>query len=715
VKRRAVILGLCVTVITFVVSSAFSTNGTAIPDSVETFASEIFVLPASVFANGSVVFVTASDGASFGGFTVANVTDETFGDFILVNLYDDGTGPGDIPDDGIYTGNFTLVDDLGVNGQFTDDILDILDLRDGAIATVLVDIDLQMDPGSAMIVGDFSPPNVTINSGPDTVDLAYTLNVTITDPNVDIGNAWYNVDGGTNRRLTYRGGNDYEIQIDTSSLLDGPHTIRVVANDIVLNSDSTKTVTITVDHPAPDISLTVTHAPEEPKEGDRVTFTVVIENTGDADAADVSVSLIVDGTEVDTETETIHAGLSSTVVLDWTATEGSHDIEVQLSGTGVDIGSPIETFDIQPVPEDLLESPWFMAGLIIVFTMGLIGGTVLYAKTARDLARGTTGKPLPVEHVPTVPPGEVDPCEEIRKKWKAILAEHERAKAEMDSARRRADQLRNEADEAREEERKASQEVEEANKNYVDARKSFEELKQKMHDFFEEGIAGEGISVGYPKEGQQNQVGFFKEVVKVFFRSPEQERDIALFLDENSASFNKFEEEYEDAEKGLMALKQKVATSNRTATEARAEAEAAESKSAQAEQEYQTLWHEVQSLEERAGAFRQKWRICMLKRLDEAVDRAENASQQATEAAKRAKNAKDREEFEKIKEDAQAAREKGGQAKEDSKGIKQKLEDEDLEEDISEQEDRIERAESDASSAAKEVFALGAKFFQDQI
>jgi hypothetical protein len=715
VKQRAINLGLCVAVVTFALSFTFSTTGTAIPDSVETFAYEMGTMPVSVFANGSMVFVVASDGASFGGIAIANVTDETFGDYILVNLYDDGTGPGDDPNDGVYKGSFTLVDDLGVNGQFTDNVTDILDLMDGAIASISVDIDLQMDPGFATIRGDFSPPDVRINSLSDLVDKVYTLNATITDPNMDTSNVWFNVDGGANRRLTYRGGNEYERRFDTSTLLDGPHTIRVVAFDIVLNQDSTMTVTIYVHHPVPDISILVIHVPGDPKEGDRVTFTVEIENAGDAHAEDVTVSLMVDGIEVDSRIETIPADGTSTVELDWIATEGQHDIEVQLSGTGVNVDSPLELFDVQPSSVDLLENPLFMTALVIIFALALIGGTVVYARTARDLARATTHKPLPVEQVAVALPGEIDPCEEARRKWKAIQAEHERATGEMDSARRRADRLRNDANRSRDESDRINGEADEANEGYGKERKAFEDLKQKMHDFLDNGVAGVGISVGYPKDGQKNHIDFFNGVVKVFYRSPWQERNIAQFLDENSESLDEMAEEYEDSERGLMDLKMEVASVNRKAMEAKARSEAADKRAQQAEWEHESLQYEVESLRDRAEAFRQKWRICMLKRLDEAVDRAESASVKAAEAARRAKKAKDAEEFKKTKEDAQAAEEEVGQAKEDSKGIEQKLEEEGLEEDTSEQEERIARAENDASSAAKEVFALGAKFFQDQM
>jgi peptidoglycan hydrolase CwlO-like protein len=694
-------------------SSALSTETTALPDFVETFDSTLATIPVSVFANGSVVFVTASDGMSFGGFTIANVTDETFGDYVLIELHDDGTVPGDTPNDGYYAGNFTVVDDLGTNGLFTNDTTDTIDLMDGGVATITVDIDLQTDSGFAQITADFSPPNVTINSGPDTVDLAYTLNVTITDPNMDTGNVWYNVDGGPNIRLTYRGGNYYESLVDTSSLIEGPHTIRVEAVDQVLNSDSAQTVMITVDHPAPDISITVTHTPAEPKDGDTVTFTVEIENDGDGDADDVIVTLIVNGNDEAQQTENIPAGGTSTVELEWTATEGEYDIEVQLTGAGVDVGSTLEVFDIQPASQDLLDHPLFLPAIVVVVTIALVGGTIVYARIARDFARASATKAVPVEHAPAIPVGEKDPCEEIRRKWKAIQAEYERAKTEMDHAGQRADELRSKAEQAKSESAKADEKTEKANEDYVDGKKEMEDLKQKMHDFFDEGITGEGISIGYPSEGQHNQIGFFKDVVKIFFRSSEQHLIINKFLDENSEPIEELEKEHKETDETLTNLKYELASANRDAMEADSRAREAESRAIQAEQEYEALKHEVESLNERAEGFRQKWRICMLKRLDEAAERAESAAKGAAEAARRAKGILDKEEFQKTKEEVQAARENAGKAKEDSKGIKDKLKDEDFEEDTSEPVERIERAERDTLSAAKEV-AAGAKFYQSR-
>ncbi|MEE9116651.1 MAG: CARDB domain-containing protein, partial [Thermoplasmata archaeon] len=715
---------LCASIFVLAMSSTFPTMTTALPDSVETFDNEIATMPVSVFANGSVVFVVANDGGSSGGLTIANVTDETFGDYVLVNLYDDGTG-GDNPNDGVYTGNFTVVYDMGVNGQFTDDITDTLDLMDGGVATVVVDIDLQMDPGLAQIQGDFSPPNVTINSGSDTVDLAYTLNATITDPNMDTSNVWYNVDGGTNRRLTFRGGTEYETQIDTSSLLDGPHTIGVVASDIVLNSDSTQTVTITVDHPAPDIDITVTHTPDEPKEGDRVTFTVEIENTGDADAEDISVSLIVDGTEVDTQTETIAAGGTSTVELEWTATDGQHDIEVQLSGTGVNMGSPLD-FDIQPAPEDILENPWFLAGLVVIFTIALIGGTIIYARVARDIARGTAPKTTPTAYATTEPVGAKGPCEEIRSKWKTIQAEYERAKAERDAARQRADDLKDRARQAREEAEKAKQEAEEANqeaeennKAYEEGKRALEDANQAKVDFFDD-VLERGMSVGDPDMEQPNNIGFFGGEVKIWFWTAAQGNKLAEFKRENSETYDQLQQANDDLKKELEQLRSEAAKANREVADAEARAEEAETKAqqaeseaAQAEREYENLKNEAENLKNKAEAFREKWRICKLKSLEEATERAEKAAQDAAEAARRAKEANNPEDYEKAKEEAENARDRAGEAEEDAEGIKEDLDNEGMDADTGGLDERMRRARSDADSAVDEAVRTGGMFHPD--
>ncbi len=563
---------------------AVTPQAEASPDIVDTFDSELFVVPTNAFSNGSTVFVTASDGATIGGLANAIVTDETFGDSISIELHDDGSGPGDVPDDGTYTGNFTLMDDQGASGQFTDDVSDTIDLADGGMAIVTVDIDMMMDPGTAQIQADFSVPNVTINSGEETVDLCYNLNVSVTDANVDMNEVWYNVDDGTYKRMTWQGGNYFESVVDAQTLPNGPHTIRVVAFDSAGNYDDSQTVRLTVDHPsppAPDLLISATYEPVEPKEDDTIVFTVDIENTGTANANDVIISLKVDGIEVDQQMETIEVGETRTIQVQWKAKAGHHTIGIGVADSGISLASiPDISMDILASEEPFFDNPWIPVLLFAGLLIGVLGGTIGWAYLSKETGKARRAKTLPAEETDMATVGEHDPCEEIRRKWKTIFAEHQRAEAEMESTGQQVNVLRKKA----------------------------------------EARAGQ--------------------------------------------------------ERNHLRL---------------------------AEEEFENLKHEVESLGNRAEAFRQKWRICLLKRLDEAADRAETASREAAEATRRAREATSPEDYEKAKDEAIQARKKTGEAKEDAEGIKKKLQEDGMDEDISEYDDRIGRADRDAASSVDDL------------
>ncbi|MEE9223412.1 MAG: hypothetical protein V3U51_01520, partial [Thermoplasmata archaeon] len=426
-------------------------------------------------------------------------------------------------------------------------------------------------------------------------------------------------------------------------------------------------------------------------------------------------------TEVDTQTETIVAGGTSTVELEWTATEGQPDIEVQLSGTDVNVEYTLEVFDIQPAQEDILENPWFLAGLVVIFTIALIGGTIIYARVARDMARGTAPKTTPTAYATTEPVGAMGPCEEIRSKWKTIQAEYERAKAERDAARQRADDLKDKARQAREEAEKAKQEAEEANqeaeetdKAYEEGKRALEDAKQAMQDFFDKALE-RGMSVGEPDMDQPNHIGFFHGEVKVWFWTAAQGNRLAEFKRENSERYDELQQAYDDLEKGLEQLKTEAAKANREIAEAEAEAKAqqAENETAQAEREYENLKNEAENLRNKGEAFREKWRICKLKSLEEATERAEKAAQEAAEAARSAREANNPEDYEKAKDEAENARDRTGEAEEDAGGIKEDLENEGMDEHTTDLDERMRRARSDADSAVDEAVRTGGMFHPD--
>jgi len=688
-------------------------------DAVETYDSTQFILPVSVFGDGAMVYVLASDGVSSGGNVSVSVFDEgdPF-DQITIILFDDGTGPGDIPNDGEYTGNFTIRFDGGISGTFTEDLSDIIDLADGGLATIIVDIDGLEDSGFTQVIGDFSIPQVTINSVSETVDASYTLNATVTDMNADRGNVWYRVDGRPNQRFYYAGGNDYETVVDTSALLNGSHTIRIIAYDLAGNLNNTEAITIDVLHPqppAPDLSISITVSPPNPKAGDTVTITATIENTGDADASDVTVTFYV-GTEIVYETtETIPAGETQIVEGTWTSEEGDHGARVEVSSpTMAPVTSSIQTFEVQPAGSllDIFKNPWVILVLIVIIAAIMIGGTVGWAYLGKEMAKAKPSEVVPVTPV-AVPPEGKDPCEEIRRKWKAIVAEYERSLAEMEGAQRRAWNLRDVADEARSKADKARREADDADKSVAEARVKLERAKRQMHDFFAKSIYVDGISVGTPAVGEPNHIGYFKGLVKVYFRGESSGEILSKFVKDNREAYDELQDEYDDSHRDTAQLESQAAAANQMATQAEAEATATENQASAAEQEYENLKNEVRNLKEKSEAFREKWRVCNLERLRDAAEEAERAAAEAEEAARNAQNADSASELEEHKKETEDAKEKVEDAKGEAEKIKKKLQEEGMDEGLEEYDDVIRRASRSAASAVQAAAGAGSLFRPD--
>ncbi|MFQ5906897.1 MAG: CARDB domain-containing protein, partial [bacterium] len=657
-------------------------------------------------------------GFATGGNVSASVFDEGFPDQITIILFDDGTGPGDTPNDGEYTGNFTIRFDGGVSGTWTNDTLDILDLADGGLATVVVDIDGLGDSGFTQVQGDFSIPQVTINSVTETVDTSYTLNATITDMNMDTGNVSYRVDGRPNQPFYYAGGNDYQSVVNTSGLLDGPHTIRIMAYDLAGNLNNTEAVTIDVLHPqppAPDLSVSITVSPPDPKAGDTVTITATIENTGDADASDVTVTFYVGTEPVYDTTETIPAGETRIVEGNWKAREGDHGARVEVSGSGITpVFSPIHTFEVQPAGDllDIFKNPWVILVLIVIIAAIMIGGTVGWAYLGKEMAKAKPSEVVPVTPV-TVPPEGKDPCEEIRRKWKAIVAEYERSLAEMESTQRRAWNLREVADEARSDADRARREADDANEEVAEAKVDIERAKRQMHDFFAKSLYVDGISVGTPKKGEPNHIGYFKGLVKVFFRGESSGEILSRFVKDNREAYDELQDDYDDLQRGTVQLESQAAAANQMAAQAEAEATAAENRASAAEQELDNLKNEVRNLKEKSEAFREKWRVCNLERLREAAEEAERAAAEAEEGARNAQNADSASELEEHKKEAEDAKEKVEDAKGEAEKIKKKLQEEGVDEGLEEYDDIIRRASRSAASAVQGAAGAGSLFRPD--
>jgi hypothetical protein len=110
------------------------------------------------------------------------------------------------------------------------------------------------DLESVDITVDHTIPEVNITSTEATVHASYELTVIITDTNIDTGNLSYSIDDGTPVTLTLVSGDNYNATIDTSSLSEGQHTIKVIAYDLAGNINVSESIVITIDHSAPSVT-----------------------------------------------------------------------------------------------------------------------------------------------------------------------------------------------------------------------------------------------------------------------------------------------------------------------------------------------------------------------------------------------------------------------------------------------------------------------------
>jgi len=97
------------------------------------------------FNDGGMVYINMTDGVTNGTTKASvNVTakDMIGLDQIAVAVKDDGTGaPWDAPNDGIYWGKFSIRSDGGTSGAFTDDLADVLDMKNAQAFTVSANLD----------------------------------------------------------------------------------------------------------------------------------------------------------------------------------------------------------------------------------------------------------------------------------------------------------------------------------------------------------------------------------------------------------------------------------------------------------------------------------------------------------------------------------------------------------------------------------------------
>ena len=129
-----------------------------------------------------------------------------------------------------------------------------------------------------------------------------------------------------------------------TGLTEGNHVLKVYlasANHTRLpNPESYVTVNFTVGNlpQLPDLSIAASDlklTPSNPKDGDSVTLSVTVHNTGTADAGAFTVRFFVDGTALpDQDVVLLSKGGSKVVEAKWKAKSGSHNISVEVNPGG---------------------------------------------------------------------------------------------------------------------------------------------------------------------------------------------------------------------------------------------------------------------------------------------------------------------------------------------------------------------------------------------
>ena len=109
--------------------------------------------------------------------------------------------------------------------------------------------------------------------------------------------------------------------------------VRVTDNDGATATDGLYVTVNAPSTPAPHLQIeSLSLSKLNPSDGDRVTISVTLKNTGNAPAENITVKIFVDGTLKDTiDYGTIGPGAAATRSYNWTAIEGDHTITINMT------------------------------------------------------------------------------------------------------------------------------------------------------------------------------------------------------------------------------------------------------------------------------------------------------------------------------------------------------------------------------------------------
>ena len=211
-----------------------------------------------------------------------------------------------------------------------------------------------------------------------------------------------------------------------TNLTDGKHLLKVYLADAnhtrLPDPEAFVQLNFTVQlpplPPTPDLAITgsdVKVTPVSPKEGETVTITATVFNTGQADTGAFTVRFLVDGkTILDDSVLTLAKGANIVREAKWKATGGLHTIKVVIdpanivNETGKANNEASLNLSVAKKPAPAAEFPWVIIAVVLVAVVAAAAAAVMLMRRKKPV-EVIQYQPTPAQAPPQFPPPPAAP------------------------------------------------------------------------------------------------------------------------------------------------------------------------------------------------------------------------------------------------------------------------------------------------------------------